>query len=244
MRTLVSLAAFTLVAGVIGCSSEPSASLTPTLTTIDVTLGASAIEVGQVVRVTAIALDQHGDSIPSGQPLFASSNPNVAEVDPKTGSILGISSGTAEIMATVGARTGARTISVAFPPMIVVNEIRSNDDAPGGWVELYNPTDRAVDLGGWKVANEHIQPAATLPAGTSIGAKGYLVLEESVFPLGISRVGGIHVFSRYSVLVDDPFWSAPIVATIGRCPNGQGDLEALGAATKGATNSCPDAKAR
>lgn len=45
-----------------GCDSEPSASLTPKLTTIDVTLGASAIEVGQIVRVTATPLDQHGDS--------------------------------------------------------------------------------------------------------------------------------------------------------------------------------------
>ena len=244
MRPLALLALFTLSATVVGCGSEPSTSLTPVLTTIDVTLGASAIEVGQVIRVTAMALDQHGDPIGSGEPVFASSNPTVAEVDPKTGSILGISSGTAEIMATVGTRTGARTISVAFPPMIVVNEIRSNDDAPGGWVELYNPTDGAVDLGGWKVANEHIEPAATLAAGTSIGAKGYLVLDESIFPLGISRVGGVHLFSRFSVLVDDPFWSAPMVATIGRCPNGQGELEALGTPTKGTTNSCQDAKAQ
>lgn len=66
------------------------------------------------------------------------------------------------------ARSAWRLI-VAFPPTIVANEIRSNDDGPGGWVELYNPTDRTVDLGGWKVANEHIEHAAALPAGTSIG---------------------------------------------------------------------------
>jgi len=123
--------------------------------------------------------------------------------------------------------------------MIVVNEIRSNDDGPGGWVELYNPTDRAVDLAGWKVANEHIEQAATLPAGTSIGSKSYLVLDESVFPLGISRVGGVHLFSRFSVIVDDPFWSTPIQGSIGRCPNGQGDLVALTVETKGGANRCP-----
>jgi hypothetical protein len=212
--------------------------LSPTLTTVDVTLDASSIEVGQVIRVTANSLDQHGEPISAGTPMFQSSNPSVAEVDPRTGSILGISSGTAEIMATVGARSGARTLNVAFPPMIVVNEIRSNDDGPGGWVELYNPTSQAVDLGGWKVANEHIEQAATLPAGTSIAAKGYLVLDESVLPLGISRVGGIHVFSRFSVIVDDPFWSVPIQGTIGRCPNGQGSLVVLSSATKGEPNEC------
>lgn len=237
MRTLIRLAAATLPA--IACGSERSVSPTPTLTTIDVTLGASEIEVGQVIKVTATPLDQHGDSIAAGVPVFGSSNPTVAEVDPKTGVILGVSSGSAEIMATVGARTGARTINVAFPAMIVVNEIKSNDDGPGGWVELYNPTTRAVDLEGWKVANEHIDQAATLAAGTSIPAKGYLVLDESVFPLGISRVGGVHLFSRYNVIVDDPVWSTAMQGSMGRCPDGTGDLVALAAPTKGAANGCP-----
>ena len=236
MRTLIAIAAAALAA--IACGSERSVSPTPTLTTIDVTLGASSIEVGQVIKVTAMPLDQHGDSIGAGAPVFASSNPTVAEVDPTTGVILGISSGSAEIMATVGGRTGARTINVAFPAMIVVNEVESNDDGPGGWVELYNPTTRTVDLEGWKVTNEHINQAATLPAGTSIPAKGYLVLDESVFPLGISRVGGVHLFSRYNVIVDDPFWSTPMQATIGRCPDGTGDLVALATPTKGAANGC------
>jgi len=238
MRTIVLLAAVALAFGSAACGSESSIPLTPTLTTIDVTLDASSIEVGQVIRVTATPLDQHGESITAGVPVFQSSDPNVAEVDPKTGSILGISSGTAEIIATVGTRSGARTIKVAFPPMIVVNEIRSNDDGPGGWVELYNPTNQTVDLAGWKVANEHIEHAGTLPAGTSIAAKGYLVIDESAFPLGISRVGGVHVFSRYNVLVDDQFWSTPIQATIGRCPSGVGNLVPLTRATKGEANDC------
>ena len=241
MRKQGLLAVAALAAGLIACDGERGVPLSPTVTSIDVTLDAATIEVGQAIRVSATALDQHGDSIAASSPVFESSNPNVAEVDPKTGVVLGISSGTAEIMASVGARSGARTINVAFPPMIVVNEIRSNDDGPGGWVELYNPTDRPVNLEGWKVANEHVNQAATLPAGTSIGAKGYLVLEESAFPLGIGRLGGVHLFSRYSVIVDASFWSTPIQASIGRCPNGQGELVALDSPTKGAANQCPAA---
>ena len=238
---LITTAAFAMA--IVACAGERSVSPTPTLSMIDVTLGASAIEVGQVSKVTATPLDQHGETIGAGEPVFASSNPTVAEVDAKTGAILGISSGSAEIIATVGARSGARTIKVAFPAMIVVNEIESNDDGPGGWVELYNPTSRVVDLEGWKVANEHINQAATLPAGTSIPAKGYLVLDEAVFPLGISRVGGVHLFSRYNVIVDDPFWATPMQSTIGRCSNGTGNLVPLATPTKGASNACPATKA-
>jgi hypothetical protein len=244
MRKLVLVSVATLSIGFAACNSEPALSPTPVLTTIDVTLGASAIEVGQVIKVRATPLDQHGDSIPAGAPVFASSKPNVAEVDPATGDILGISSGTAEIIATVGARSGARTVTVAFPPMIVINEIQSNGDGPGGWVELYNGTDHVVDLSGWKVANEHVNQVATLPTGTSIAAKGYLVLDESVFPLGISRLGGAHLFSRFNVIVDDPFWSTPIESTIGRCANGAGDFVALATPTKGAANSCPSSRPR
>ena len=237
-RTPTLFAVATLAIASAACGDEHSVSPTPLLTTIDVTLSASSIEVGQVARVSATPLDQHGDSIASGAPVFASSNPTVAEVDPKTGTMLGISSGSAQIMVTVGNRSGQRTVNVAFPPMIVINEIKSNDDGPGGWVELYNPTDHAVDLAGWKVSNEHVTEAATLPDGTTIGAKGYLVLDESVFPLGISRVGGAHLFSRFNVIVDDPFWSAPIQSTIGRCPSGQGDFVPLATPTKGAANAC------
>jgi hypothetical protein len=248
MRSPILISTAAVAAAIIACGAERSLSPAPTLSVIDVALDASAIEVGQVIKVAATPLDQHGDAIDAGEPVFASSNPTVAEVDPKTGVILGISSGSAAIIATVGAgsgaRSGSRTINVAFPAMIVVNEIKSNDDGPGGWVELYNPTTRPVDLEGWKVANEHINQAATLPAGTSIAPKGYLVLDESLFPLGISRVGGVHLFSRYSVIVDDPFWSLPIQSTIGRCPDGTPDLVALATPTKGTSNACPATKAR
>lgn len=227
--------------GLVACG-EPGVSPTPTLTTIDVTLGASAIEVGQVIKVRATPLDQYGDSIAVGEPTYSSSDKTVAEVDPKTGDILGISSGSAQIIASVGARSGQRTVSVAFPPMVVVNEIESNDDAPGGWVELYNPTDRTVDLAGWKVANEHVSSVGTLPSGTTIAAKGYLVLDESIFPLGISRLGGVHLFSRFNVIVDDPFWSSPMQSTIGRCPNGTGDLVPLASPSKGSANVCSPPK--
>src|SRR5437764_1111236 len=99
----------------------------PDLATVDVTVGASVIEVGQLTSVTAIALDQQAEPIP-GDAVFSSSAPNVAEVDAKTGRIIAHAAGSVEIFATISGRTGQRTITVLEPVPIKINEIVSNGD--------------------------------------------------------------------------------------------------------------------
>jgi hypothetical protein len=63
---------------------------------------------------------------------------------------------------------------------IVVNEVESNpagSDAGHEWVELYNPADVRVDLGGWSVAALHGDGHSfTIPSGASIAAHGYYVI--------------------------------------------------------------------
>ncbi len=64
---------------------------------------------------------------------------------------------------------------------VVINEINYNaaaDFEPGDWVELHNPTELAVDLGG--VAFHDEGHAFPLPAGTVIPPGGYLVLAEDL----------------------------------------------------------------
>src|SRR3970040_1284359 len=64
---------------------------------------------------------------------------------------------------------------------VVINEVDTNppgDDskAISEWVELYNPTDETVDIGGWKVASTTIlKKTLTIPAGTQIKAGQFLV---------------------------------------------------------------------
>jgi len=63
---------------------------------------------------------------------------------------------------------------------VVINEVDINP--PGNdsltiseWVELYNPTDSAVDVGGWKVASTTIlKKTFTIPQGTIIKPGGFL----------------------------------------------------------------------
>jgi hypothetical protein len=237
VRVRAALAVAFMTVAVSCGGSESTISGTAVLTTIDVTLASASVEVGQATTATAVALDQRADPLP-GTPVFFSSAPEVAKVDLETGRILGLSPGTAQILATIGGRTGQRTVNVSQPPAIKINEIQSNGDAPGGWVERFNPTPRAVDVSGWKVSSGHPSAAVTLPMGTIIAAKGYLVLEEALFPLGIGAIDGIHVSSRFDVLVDDYFWSTPAATTFGRCPDGLGEIVITDAATKGAPNVC------
>ncbi|MFB5608496.1 MAG: lamin tail domain-containing protein, partial [Candidatus Nitrosomaritimum yanchengensis] len=57
---------------------------------------------------------------------------------------------------------------------IVINEIDINppgDDSasPTEWVELYNPTNSDVDIGGWKIASTTVlKQTLTIPSGTII----------------------------------------------------------------------------
>ncbi|MBM3904525.1 MAG: lamin tail domain-containing protein, partial [Thaumarchaeota archaeon] len=64
---------------------------------------------------------------------------------------------------------------------VVINEIDTNpagDDSKSvsEWVELYNPTDETVDIGGWKIASTTVtKKTMTLPVGAMIKPGQFLV---------------------------------------------------------------------
>ncbi len=68
-------------------------------------------------------------------------------------------------------------------PTIKVNEINYQSGGEGGsgdWIELVNlqPTDQ--DLSGWELKDSQDDHVFIFPAGTTIGASGYLVIAENV----------------------------------------------------------------
>ena len=70
---------------------------------------------------------------------------------------------------------------------LFVNEVCS-----GGtdWIELYNASDETMDLTGYHVQDSKgTDEEYTFPSGSSIAAKGFLVLEEGTFEFGISGGG-------------------------------------------------------
>ena len=63
---------------------------------------------------------------------------------------------------------------------VVINEVDTNppgDDSasPTEWVEIYNPTDSSVDIGGWKIASTTVlKQTYTIPSGTTIKSGQFL----------------------------------------------------------------------
>lgn len=70
-------------------------------------------------------------------------------------------------------------------PGILVNEALTHTDLPAvDQIELYNPTDAAVNLGGWFLSDDASIPKKyRIPNGRQIAARGYAVFSEADFNL-------------------------------------------------------------
>lgn len=136
----------------------------------------------------------------------------------------------------------------ALPPSgaVVVNEVESNGGDPDDWFELVNTSDAAIDLTGYEVrddgdASDH---RYELPSGSILPARGFLVVQKSVgsapgFPFGLGSADKVRLFAPdRTTLVAEAAWTAHAATTLGRCPDGTGELRETAAATKGAANAC------
>jgi hypothetical protein len=68
------------------------------------------------------------------------------------------------------------------PPIAYVNEILAHTDPPEkDSIELYNPNDAPLDIGGWFLTDDKTQPKFQIPAGTILPAQGYGVFTSDDF---------------------------------------------------------------
>lgn len=211
----------------------------PVLTTINVSLPLSTIWMRQTVTATAGGLDQYNAAISVGAVTWSSTTPAVATVDASTGLITGVSLGTTQVTATFGAKSAARTVTVSAPPALVVNEVESSGGTPGDWIEIYNPTNAAVDISGWGFRdNDALHVIARVPTGTTIPAGGYYIAEEAMLGFGLGAGDDARLYTPFDVLVDAYTWTAHATTTYGRCPNGTGAFVTMTTVTKGTANDC------
>ncbi|MGE5295899.1 MAG: lamin tail domain-containing protein, partial [Solirubrobacterales bacterium] len=70
----------------------------------------------------------------------------------------------------------------ALAQELVLNEFLANSAGEGDWVELYNPTDAAIDLDGWYLSDDVTEPNKYTLAGL-IPAKGHKVINDQGFGL-------------------------------------------------------------
>ena len=83
---------------------------------------------------------------------------------------------------------------------IVINEInyKSSDNFNAGdWVELYNPNAAVIDISNWQLKDDDDSNSFTIPSGTSIDAKGYIIIVKdgldfsNVYPEITNYIGDI-----------------------------------------------------
>lgn len=240
-----------VLAWVAGCSdygsnSNPYPTATPPtppashLASIGVFIPNQDFEAGQALVAEAAPFDQFGHVIQGVTITFASSNPEVAELDPLSGNILCLSTGATVITATANGITGSHTV-VVVKPSIRINEIMSNGDIPGGFVELINPSNENVDLGGWSLTGSNVVKSVVLPAGFTIPAHGYAVVNEINFPEGLRASDAVHLFSRFGVQVDAYSFLGNPQQDFSRCPEIDGPF-LVTVPTRKTINNCVDAQ--
>ena len=146
--------------------------------------------------------------------------------------------GSGEFVLTATATKNAPNQRVAPAlPAVRVNEVESSGGTPGDWIELLNTGTTAVDVSGWKISDSDPEHISTIPAGTSIAAGGYYIVEEAAlgFGLGAADSAIVHLADGFTV-VDQRSWTthAP-TTTYGVC--GTSFVETT-SSTKGAANDC------
>jgi hypothetical protein len=209
----------------------------PVLTSVRIAVAANPLQIGQSTVASATALDQFGAAIASGAPVYSSTQPGVASVSPTTGEILAIAAGTTIIDATIAGKAAQVLVRVLAAP-ILINEVKPDGDASGGWVELFNPTDADVDVSAWLLTSSNVFHSVTLPPGTTIAVRGYLAINETKIPSGLGAVDAVHLFNPFGVGIDEFAWTADPPTSFGRCPDGTGEFLVTAEDTKGSTNAC------
>jgi hypothetical protein len=147
--------------------------------------------------------------------------------------------------------TSTTLADVRINELLVSNKTLSNPDGSlSSWIELYNPADTEAEMADMSLSDSLSTPRAWIaPAGTSIPAKGYLVLQcdaghpasgtNTGFTLN-QRGGAIYVFDAPAVgggLRDSATFGHQLDdLSIGRIPDGTGSLT-LTVASRGAMNA-------
>ncbi|WP_339676852.1 lamin tail domain-containing protein [Cyclobacterium marinum] len=129
-------------------------------------------------------------------------------------------------------------------PDTVADEIYINEIYASGedWIELYNPQETSVDLGGYTLSDEGNEYA--IPSGTSIASKSYLVFLCNDLGTGLntnfklSSSGELVVLENGvgTVLDQVEFPDLDEGQSYARFPDGSGDWAITGTVTQGTSN--------
>lgn len=149
--------------------------------------------------------------------------------------------------ATPGARNGAPAPEPEEPTYaespVVINEVESNGDPVGDWVELANTdTVNSVDISGWTIIdNDAARTPITIPANTNIESGGYASFYTDNDPDGFGLGGNDSVIIRNAEgeIVDETSWEGHALTSWGRIPDMTGEFTVTGEPTRNGSNTEP-----
>ena len=140
---------------------------------------------------------------------------------------------------TASTRGAANACATSAAATVRLNEVESSDGSAGDWIELVNTGTAPVDASGLVLKDNDDSHAAVLPAGSTIIAGGYLVVEAPVLGFGLGGADSARLFGTDGVTLIDAYdWTAHAGATYGRCPDGVGAFTDTASASKGTANDC------
>ena len=126
---------------------------------------------------------------------------------------------------------------------IVINEIESSPTGGGkDYVEIYNRSDKPVDISGYYVLDNKagISKTTKIGEGTILEPKSFYTFEQGVdFDFGLGSNDEVNLYDRDSNLLDKFSWSSHASGTYGRYPDGFGNF-VDGSASKGRENILAD----
>jgi LPXTG-motif cell wall-anchored protein len=132
--------------------------------------------------------------------------------------------------------------SVDYP--VVINEVESNGDSRGDWVELANTdTVNTFDLSGWTLVDaDPTHDPIVFPAGTTIESGGHLgvVTDGTGYTTSFGLGGGDSVTLRApsGQVVDEYAWTTHAATTYGRCPDMTGAFALTASGSFALANAC------
>jgi hypothetical protein len=143
-------------------------------------------------------------------------------------------------VASAAALCGSNNSPVALAPTL--NEFMPDPASGTEWVELFNPHDQPIAIGGWKIddsANNSSAPKL-IPAGTIIGARGFYQHAISGFMLNNDSDAVRLLDASDAQIACKHYVGGTKGSSWGRMIDGSGLWHSTAATTPGAANIAPE----
>ncbi|MGJ8641128.1 MAG: lamin tail domain-containing protein [Opitutaceae bacterium] len=172
-----------------------------------------------------VAADGAGHSMVLARPSYGENDPQAWE----TSDLVGGSPGTGDTFGDAALRN------------VVINEILAHTDIPQvDTIELYNHSNSSVDISGCILSDDEVVNKYTIPGGTIIPARGFIIFDQNQMGFALSTSGETIYFRNPAgtrMLDALKFRGQENGISIGRYPDGGSEFHRMASLTLGSANS-------